>query len=84
MVNEEQEIEYENQNIIQIEHEDFLIDYLIESNVIMLSWYDEENDEDMEVCIYSNNEWHLEESPINDIELLNNYLNMFKEYICKL
>jgi hypothetical protein len=70
------EIEYKN--ILTI-HKDLLtFEYDRDSKKIELSWFDEEGEEYM-ILLYDNG-WHLEDSPIKDMELLEFFLKTFKEY----
>jgi hypothetical protein len=70
------DIEYKN--ILTIYKDEYTFEYDRDSEFLYLYWVDEEGEE-FSLLLYDT-EWHLEECPIKDFDLLSHYLKTFKEY----
>jgi len=71
-------INIEYKNTLTIYKDDYMFEYDRDSDFLYLYWVDEEGEE-FSLLLYDT-EWHLEDCPIKDFDLLSRYLKIFKEY----
>lgn len=73
------DIHIENYERYKIELDNVSLLYYPSLSILNIEFWDSVEEDDVEVTIWDDTGYHLENSPIKDISILEKYLQMFKE-----
>lgn len=73
------DIHIENYERYKIELDNVSLLYYPSLSILNIEFWDSVEEDDVEVTIWDDTGYHLENSPIQDISILEKYLQMFKE-----
>lgn len=65
---------------LRLNFETYSLLYYQKENMLILEFFDEIDQDEVEVCIWDETGFHLEESPIKDIDFLNTQLLYMRDF----
>lgn len=73
------DIHIENYERYRIELDNVSLLYYPSLSILNIEFWDSAEEDDVEITIWDETGYHLENSPIKDLSILEKYLQMFKE-----